>query len=162
MLAHLKIGHFPCIHMRDQCHPTLKASLTFSMMHSSLGLLVSGHAQQGLSFLPSGPTGPSLGGVQGVSLAASIPSNSTKTLWNQMVESQICGNYPVLGINDCKQPNFEMHLRWSWWHGQVQYNWCFSSINNIDLHHDKCMRLGSDKCNDKKVTNTNEQEVTSD
>ena len=58
--------------MRDPCHLTLEASLTFSMMHSSLGLLVSGHAQQGLSFLPSGPTGPSLGGVQGVSLAASI------------------------------------------------------------------------------------------
>ena len=106
------------------------------MMHSSLGLLVSGHAQQGLSFLPSGPTGPSLGGVHGVSLAASILRNSTNTLWNQcqMVESQILGNYPVLGINDCKQPNFEMHLRWPWWHGQIQYNWCYSSI--IDLHHD--------------------------
>ena len=33
------------------------ALLTFSMMHSSLTFFVSGQAQQGFNFLPSGPTG---------------------------------------------------------------------------------------------------------
>ena len=76
------------------------------MMQASLGLLVSGQAQQGFSFLPSGPTGPS--SLALVSLAASIPLVKTvETLckYNHFSYMDSCQLFSIIGCFSTRLEN---------------------------------------------------------